>query len=230
MELLEYVKLALPEMEQESKPRNIFETESDLLNQISDLVEQISRVQSNLDFNEDMSTTYRFEVDMFTKEIEKMKENPLNYPIGAGAGTIKQNQDRLDELKKTLQEINEYRPMHRQALDDLKEQYEQLLFILGSRIGLETLKEERKRVDLRSNDLEKQQKDSYLLQKHRYVSCKNNGVFTKEDREFIRHHKEINERCKEEWESMYDYREKVNELIKILDPSDLDTGFHAEGL
>jgi hypothetical protein len=170
------------------------------------------------------------------KEIEDRRENPLRYPIGAGAGTIeyveRSIQDYMNKIaylrtqeKNAHLEIEERSDEFDQEIDDVEETRDQLLHVIADKIGLENLKNERTLIGKEMSKYNRLQREAYELQKERYENCKSTFGFRPDDRDFIETHKALNEQYKNTWNELSRKRDQLCELIDTLDSADIDDGF-----
>lgn len=173
------------------------------------------------------------------KEIGDRGIHPEWYKVSAGAGTMedletsmKRDTVSLYNLQKDLEIYREliadYEDREREAtntIQDLKDQCDDVLHQIATTVGLENLRNARTQLgrDMKKKYL--QQKEEYDLQKQRYEECKHTFGFTPEDRKFIDHHTSMNEKYKAQWVKMSEQYEELSDMIKMLDPHDVDHGY-----
>lgn len=135
---------------------------------------------------------------------------------------------RIEILKNEKMKYDEMDNEFDQAIDDLEEQREQLLFLIAEDAGMEKLQMTRKAIGYFMSMANKNQKDAYERQKERYTNCKSMKYFTQSDRDYIAHFQMMNESYKKAWFMLYDWRTELCEIIETLDPSDPDMGTDEE--
>lgn len=220
----------------------------DLRKQISELNAQLKKIKDEKE--ESLKKSYTA-IDAIPKMIEELEKNinslkkeigdrrihPEWYKVSAGAGTlehvvknIREHENRINELKKEFDYHNAClrETDFDQAIEDIDEQREQLLYTIANMIGLENLKNERRSVGKMMSKHYRLQKEAYTLQKERYENCRNTFGFTPEDREFIAHHTRVKDENQEAHDKLLEKRNELTELIELLDSDDQDHGFDEE--
>lgn len=171
-------------------------------------------------------------MNKITEQIKDRMENPQTYPIGGGCGTIHdcklelvEHYQEMEKLRTSrliiIQAIQNQELEFNDAINDAEEDEHQFLYM----VGLDTLKAKRTEIGKQMSCRNRLQQEAYEFQKERYESCKQNKFFTEKDREFIEFHKEQTKFYKEEWLKLADARDKICELINVLDPEDIDDGY-----
>jgi hypothetical protein len=109
-----------------------------------------------------------------------------------------------------------------QHIGELEDEREQVIYELADNIGLDTLRSIRKMLTEQIDQENVWQKEAYELQKNRYTSCKSKKWFSPEDRQYIEYYKNKNEEHKAKFCELYDQRERICEMIDVLDMNDVD--------
>lgn len=221
---------------------------AELRKQVSEVNEQLKRIKSEKELSLKESYDAVIEIPKTIEELEKninslKKEigdrqiHPEWFKVSAGAGTlahvvknIRDNQKRIEDLKRDMDHHNELIRQNEfdEAIEDLEEERERLLYTVADMIGLENLKNERRSIGKSMTKHYRLQKEAYSLQKERYENCKNTFGFTPEDREFIAHHTRVKDEHQAAHDKLRTKRDEICELIDLLDPNDQDHGFDEE--
>jgi prefoldin subunit 5 len=221
---------------------------ADLRKQVSEVEDRIQRIKSEKEENlrdaynavtEIPKTIEELEknINSLKKEIGDRQIHPEWYNVSAGAGTlaqvVKNIQDHEKRVKNLKLEMDYHNELLREndfdeAIEDLEEDRERLLYTIADMIGLENLKNERRSVGKAMSKHYRLQKEAYDLQKERYEDCKKTFGFTPEDREFIAHHTGVKDGHQATYDKLREKRNELTELIELLDPNDQDHGFDEE--
>jgi predicted nucleic acid-binding Zn-ribbon protein len=213
----------------------VTEEMNDLRNQLSELVAQITSVNNEKDRIVKRIVDRKTCVSRLNDEINRRKEFPDMYPVGAGAGTVSDLEDEVEAIEAEISVLEDEAGDFNQPIEDLEESRDQIMFVMADK-----LKEERTAIGKEMSKHSCLQHEAYETQKDRYKKCKelfektNPGVEFKykflrqEDRDFIERHKELNEYHKSEWIKLCDQRQELCERIDELDPNDEDLGFDEE--
>lgn len=187
--------------------------------EVNNVTERKKALKGKKKANKDWLNFFYNRLEGLKGELSRRKENPERYPLAAGAGTIDDIIKSIAETEMAIEEIkNELEGMD-QAIDDVDEERDQLLFVIADK-----LKEMRTAVGKEMAKHNRLQHEAYKAQKERYENCKRRFGFTPDDRAFIAHHKNNNQTHIDEWISLCDKRNMLCQIISALDPNDEDFG------